>query len=149
MKKEGLPEKNKDLEKKVIYIVGDSMVKELKGYELAKCIKQRKQVKVRTHPPAKMRCLNDHVQPIIQNNDAEHVMLHIGMNNLKYEKTPVQISHEIIKLATKIINKNIKVSISGIIKRNDELNEKFLPVNEVLKKICESIDIPFIDNIGA
>ena len=59
------------------------MVKELKGYELAKCIKHRKQAKVRTHPSAKIRCLNDHAQPIIRNNDAEHVILHIGTNDLK------------------------------------------------------------------
>ena len=61
VKKDSFPEKKKDLEKKVIYIVGDSMVKELKGYELVKCIKHRKQVKVRTHPSTKIRCLNDHV----------------------------------------------------------------------------------------
>ena len=64
------------------------------------------------------------------------------------KKPPLKISHEIIELATKIRDKNIKVSISGIIQRNDELNEKVLLVNEVLKKICESIDIPFINNIN-
>ena len=69
---------------------------------------------------------NDHVQPIIRHNDAEHIILHIGTNDLKYEKTPVQISHKIIELATKIRDKNIKVSVSSIIQRNDELNEKVL-----------------------
>ena len=148
VKKDGLPEKKKDLEKKVIYIVGNSMVKELKGYELAKCIKHRKQVQVRTHTSAKIRCLIDHLQPIIRNNDAEHVILHIRTNDLKYEKNPVQMSHEIIELATKIRDKNIKVSISGITQQNDEFNEKVLLVNEVLKNICESIDIEFINNIN-
>ena len=124
------------------------MVKELKGYELAKCIKHRKEIKVRTNPSAKIRCLNDHVQLIIRNNDAEHYILHTGTNDLKYEKIAVQISHEIIELATKIREKNIKVSVSAIIQQNDELNEKVLLVNEVLKKICESIGIPFINNIN-
>ena len=133
-------------EKKAIYVVGDSMIKELKGYELAKCIKHRNQVKIRSHPSAQIRCLSDHLQPVLRSNEADHIILHIGTNDLKYEKTPVQICHEIIDLATKIRDENIKVSISGIVQRNDVLNEKVLLVNDILKKICESVDIAFIDN---
>ena len=42
----------------------------------------------------------------------------------------------------------MKVSISGIVQRNDGLNEKVLLVNDVLKKICESVDIEYINNVN-
>ena len=132
--------------KKAVYIVGDSMIKEVKGYELAKSIKLKKTVKVRSHPSAQIRCLNDHVKPIIRNGDADHVILHIGTNDLRSEKTPVQICHEIINLATTIRNENIKVSISGLVQRNDDLNEKVLLVNEGLSGICEKIGMKLINN---
>ena len=32
--------------------------------------------------------------------------------------------------------------------RNDGLNEKVLLVNDVLKKICESVDIEYINNVN-
>ena len=147
-KKDKPLDKGKEAEKKAIYIKGDSIIKELKGYELEKFIKYWKKVKIRSHPSGEISCLNDHIQPILRSHDAEHVVLHIGTNDLKYEKTPVQICHEIIDLATKVRDKNIKVSISGIVQRNDGLNEKVLLANDVLKKICESVDIEYINNVN-
>ena len=132
--------------RKAIFIVGDTVIKELKGFELSKSIGHKKPVKVRSHPSAQIRCLTDHIQPIIRNKDAEHTLLHIGTNNLKSGKTPVQICHDIINLTAAIHNKGIKVSVSGIIQRNDHLNSKVLLVNESLKKICESVGIPFVNN---
>ena len=122
------------------------MIKELKDFELSKSIGHKKPVKVRSHPSAQIKCLTDHIQPIIRNKDAEHILLHIGTNDLKSEKTPVQICHDIINLTATIRDKGIKVSVSGIIQRNDRLNNKVLLVNESLKKICESVDIPFVNN---
>ena len=103
-------------------------------------------MKVRSHSSAQIRCLTDHIRPIIRNKDAEHILLHIGTNDLKSEKTPVQICHEVINLTAVIRNKGIKVSVSGIIQRNDHLNNKVLLVNESYKKVCESVGIPFVNN---
>ena len=47
---------------------------------------------------------------------------------------------------TLIRDKGIKVSVSDIIQRNDHLNNKVLLVNELLKKICESDGVPFVNN---
>ena len=139
-------EKLVNQERKTVYIVGDSMIKELKGFELAKSIHHRKQVKVRSHPSAQIRCITDHIQPIIRSADVDHIVLHIGTNDLKKEKTPIQICHEIINLASKARDKGIKVSISSIIQRNDHLNEKVLLVNDYLQKMCTSIGIKIINN---
>ena len=64
--------------RKAIFIVGDSVIKELKGFELSKSIGHKKPVKVRSHPSAHIRCLTDHIQPIIRNKDAEHILLHMS-----------------------------------------------------------------------
>ena len=138
--------KKLDGEKKSIYIVGDSIVKELRGYELSKSIKQKKLVKVRTHPGGKTSCLSDHLKPVMRSRDCDHIIIHVGTNDLRSEKTPVQISHDIINLAYAVRQNEIKVSISGLIQRNDDLNEKVLLVNDILVKSCESIDIPFINH---
>ena len=122
------------------------MIKELKGYELSRFIKYSKPVRVRPHPSAQIRCLSDHVKPILRNNDAEHVILHIGTNDLRSDKTPSQICDDIIVLANSIRNNNITVSISSIVQRNDGLNEKVLAVNEILADICDKADIKFINN---
>ena len=147
-KEEDIDEINKgqDQEKKSIYIVGDSMVKELRGYELAKSIKHKKKVKVRTHPSAKTSCLSDHLKPVMRSDNCEHIIIHIGTNDLRSERTPVQISHDIINLAYAVRESQIKVSVSGLIQRNDDLNEKVLSVNDILAKTCGSIDIPFISH---
>ena len=47
--------------RKSIFIVGDSVIKELKGFELSKSIGHKKPVKVRSHPSAQIRCLTDHI----------------------------------------------------------------------------------------
>ena len=48
-------------------------------------------VRVRFHPSAKMSCINDHVKPVIRNQEADHIILHTGTNDLSSDKTPVQI----------------------------------------------------------
>ena len=57
--------------RKAIFIVGDNVIKELKGFELSKSIgHNKKTVNVTSHPSAQIRCLTDHIQPIIRNKDA-------------------------------------------------------------------------------
>ena len=56
------------------------------------------------------------------------------------------ICQDIINLTAAIRDKGIKVSVSVIIQRNDHFNNKVLLVNESLKKISESVGIPFVNN---
>ena len=57
------------------------------------------------------------------------IILHTGTNDLSSDKTPVQICNDIVNLAASIKNKDIKVTISEIVERNDALNEKVVLVN--------------------
>ena len=134
----------KTIQKKSVYIVGESMVKELNGFELSKSIKHKYPVRVRFHLSAKTSCINDHVKPTIRNQEADHIILHTGTNDLSSDKTPVQICNDIVNLVASIKNKDIKVSIFEIVERNDALNEKAILVNECLLKICKTIGLPII-----
>ena len=116
-------------------------IKEVKGFELSKSIKHKYLVRVRFHPSTKTSCINDHAKPVIRNQEADHIILHTGTNDLSSDKTPVQICNDIVNLASSIKDKYIKVTISKIVERNDALNEKVVLVNEYLSKICKTIGI--------
>ena len=58
--------------------------------------------------------------------------------------TLVQICNDIVNLAASIKDKDIKVTISEIVERNEALNEKVVLVNEYLSKICKTIGLPII-----
>ena len=120
------------------------MVKEVNGLELPKSIKHKYSVRVRFHPSAKTSCINDHVKPVIRNQEADHIILHTGTNDLSSDKIPVQICNDIVNLAESINNKDIKVTISEIVERNDALNEKVILVSGCLSKICKTIRLPLI-----
>ena len=126
-------------QKKSVYIVGDSMVKEVNGFQLLKSIKHKYSVRIRFHPSAKTSCINDHVKPVNRNQEADHIFLHTGTNGLSSDKTLVLICIDIVNLAASIKDKDIKVTISEIVERNDALNNKVVLVNKNLSKICKSI----------
>ena len=56
----------------------------------------------------------------------------------------MQICNDIFNLAASILDKDIKVTISEIVERNDALNEKVVLVNEYLPKTCKAIGLPII-----
>ena len=57
------------------------------------------------------------------------IILHTGTNDLSSDKTPVEICSDIVNLAASVKDKDIKVTISEIVERNDALNEKVVLVN--------------------
>ena len=112
-----------NIRKKSVNIVGESMVKEVNGFELSKTMKHKYSIRVIFHPSAKTSCINDRVKTVIRNQEADHIILDTGTNDLSSEKTPVQICSDIVNLAMSIKDKDIKVIISEIVGRNDAQNE--------------------------
>ena len=70
-----------------IFIVGDSMVKKLNDYLLTKKIKHRGIVKERPFTTAKVNCMQDHVKPTIRDINLKQIILRVGTNDLKIERT--------------------------------------------------------------
>ena len=75
------------------------------GFELLKSIKHKYSVRVRFHPSAKMSCINDHVKPVIRNQETDHIILHTGTNDLSSDKTPVQICNDNVNLVRQLKTK--------------------------------------------
>ena len=96
----------------------------------------------RFHLSTKTSCINDHVKPVIRNQEDDHIILHTGTNDFSSDKTPVQICN--VNLAASIKDKDIKVTISELVEQNDALNEKAVLANEYLSKICKTIGLPII-----
>ena len=62
------------------------------------------------------------------------MVLHVGPNELNTELTPERIAQLVIDVAENIKSNHRTVSISGIIPRNENLNNKATEVNKELFK---------------
>ena len=92
-----------------------------------------------------IHALKDYIKPSLK-YDSNKIIIHVGTNNLRSTKTPVEIAEEIVKLAHDVKTEKNDVTISGITPRNDDLNVKGCKVNDLLKIQCYNHGIGFIDN---
>ena len=74
------------------------MVKNLNCYRLTKKIKHNI-VKVRPFTTTKVSCMQDHVKPTIRDRNPQQIILQVGTNDLKTERTASQIAKSIIDLS--------------------------------------------------
>ena len=132
--------------KKSVFILGDSMVKKVNGFYLTKDIKHKFLVKVRSFSSAKTRCMYDHAKPTIREVNPEHIILHVGTNDLNSEETASQISNSIIDLANSLKNETNSIHVSLIVPRNDNSNNKVNEVNNRLINMCEQRNIKIINH---
>ena len=84
--------------------------------------------------------------PQARENDAKNVILHVGKNNLNSELPPERIAKSIVNVAKNIQPDTRKVSISGIVPRNDNFNNKAMEVNKELSKMCNFLRCVFIES---
>ena len=69
---------------KWVFVVGDSIIKRLNGYVIGgktgNC-----NVYIRLSHSAKVRCMVDHIKPVIQNKP-DHIISHVGTNDIPSDK---------------------------------------------------------------
>ena len=65
---------------KRIYILGDSMIKNLKGWKMSTKLKNAN-VYVKDFAGAKVRCMKDNIKPSLREKP-DHIVLHVGTNDL-------------------------------------------------------------------
>ena len=70
---------------KRVYILGDSIIKYVKGYTISNSLDNCK-VYVKYFPGARVRCMQDYVRPTLKENP-DHVIVYIGTNDLAPSKT--------------------------------------------------------------
>ena len=122
-----------------VFIMGDSIVKHIRGYELSQRVENCK-VFVKNFSGAKVRCMEDYIQHTLRETPS-HVILHVGTNDLTTKQDPQQIAEGIINLAVKI-KRNCDVSISSITTRNDKYLRKAVDANRNLKDRCREKKYP-------
>ena len=126
-------------------IMGDSMVKNIKPKFIRKNINRNEKVYVNSFPGANVRKMHHYAVPSLE-YEPDQVILHIGTNELRSNKTTDDIANEIIDLALSMKQNNNDVKISGIIPRGDNLNDKANDVNCILKSLCYENNMDYIDN---
>ena len=86
----------KKKDNKRVFIVGDSIIKHLNGYVIGgktgNC-----NVYLRPSHGAKVRCMLDHVKPIIRDKP-DHVIFHVGTNDIPSDKDAGDIAKSIADL---------------------------------------------------
>ena len=130
--------------KRIVTIMGDSMVKDVKQWSLQKSTPNSK-VFSKTFPGACTADMKDYVKPSMK-HEPHLAILHTGTNDLRFEKSPSEIAGEIIDLGVSLKTPENEVVISSIIIRGDKLNNKATTVNEILYKKCSEKGILFLDN---
>ena len=129
--------------RKTVAVVGDSMIKYIKGFKLSN---KSKKVVVKTFPGARVDCMKHYIRPTLDKKP-DVMIIHCGTNDLK-TKEPEEITENIVTLAKMVSeeSENTSVIVSGIVPRGDALNGNVEKVNGILQKRCNECNIGFIDN---
>ena len=132
--------------KQKVFILGDSIVKHIQGWEITKKRDNKQKVYVRQFSRSNVSCMRDCVKPSIRENNPDHIIFHVGTNYVPSEKTPEVIAQSTIDLAKTVANDNLQVTVSSIVSRNDQWIKKVYEVNKVLLNLCKDVNIPFISH---
>ena len=127
-----------------VLIVGDSMIKKVDGYLLTSSLKHQYLVEKRPFSTAKTTDMYDYIKPTQRDLKPGIFILYVGANDLPLNKSPNEISEDIITLAESMKTENNKIIFSSIVCRADSFREKFGKVNAHLEKICAGKYIPII-----
>ena len=115
--------------KKTVFIVGDSMIKQINGYLLTKSINHKFLVKVRRFTTAETIDMYDHLKPTLRDFNPGLFIIHVGINSLPLNKSSNEIAEEIVNLAESLKKPSSNTVISDIVIREDGYKTKADEVN--------------------
>ena len=124
------------MKRRKFFVLGDNMVKHIQGWDITKKLENKHKVYIRQFAGSKIICMNDYVKPCIRENNPDHIIFHVGTNDIPTSKDPLAIAQSIVDLAKNVMTQDGSVTISGIILRNDKWNNKFREVNDSLARTC-------------
>ena len=90
--------------------------------------------------------MKDNAKPCIRENDPDHVILHVGTNEQNSELLPERIAKSIVDVAENIKSEKRSASISSVVPRNDDLNNKVSEVNKELSRMRKKEKLPFLEH---
>ena len=124
--------------------MGDSILKHVGGWRLNKRMKSN--VSVRSIPGTSTNGMVHHVKECLEDISPDTVMLNHETNDLKNVNTSEKIATGIFNLALTIQSEKIKVFISGLTIRNENLDKRRKEVNQLLERKCLVAKLSYIDN---
>ena len=101
---------------------------------------------MRPFSSAKASCKHHHAKPTIREINPEDIILHVGTNDIKSEKTASQIANSITELANSLKNETNYIHVSLIVPRNDNLNNEVNKVSSRLTNMCQQWNIKVISH---
>ena len=103
-------------------------------------------VKARSFSGAKISCMTDHVKPTLWDINPDHIVLHSSTNDLRTENTASQIANATTDLVAALKNDGNSVTVSGIVPKLGNLNNKTNKVNRCLVPMCKERNISFLSH---
>ena len=103
-----------------INILGDSMLKHVKGWDLSAKLDHHHSIYVRNFSEAKVRSMKDYTKPCTREENLDHIILYVRTNDRNSDNSPERVGKSIVDSAKNLFHDNRKVAVSGIIPRNDE-----------------------------
>ena len=130
--------KKQNRNKKVTVIIGDSMVRDIGGWDLSN---EKQHVVVKAFRGANTDNMKWHSKPTSEQKP-QNVILHCGARNIQEGVKPINIANDIIAMA-KLIKKESgsDITISAIVPRRSKLNNKVESVNEILEEQCTNLNM--------
>ena len=130
-------------DQKKVFIIGDSMIKNITGMGISR----KNIIKMRCHPGATSIDICDYIKPALRQKP-DVVIVHRGTNDIPNNINTVKKIKKLVKEIEENNHENIlQVVISRIIKRYDQdYNEEIQSINDKLQPFCTSKGLPFIDN---
>ena len=106
------------------------MIRKVNGYLLTSSLKHQYQVKTIPFSTAKTIDIYDYIKPTQRDFKPEIFVLQVGTNDLPLNKSPKEISEDIVTLAESIKTENNKIILSTVC-RADSFREKLDEVNAI------------------
>ena len=131
--------------KRNITILGDSLIKNIKSFKMRQCMDINDNIHIKSFPGASVECMIDYVKPSTKFKP-DTFALHCGTNDLRSEKSSIEIATNIINLAKEIKTNENDIIISSLVTRKDALNTKGIEVNNFLNVKCRENSFIFCDN---
>ena len=63
--------------------------------------------------------MKDYAKPCIREDNLDHIILHVGTNESSFESDAGRVRKSVVDLVKSLLSESRKVTISGIIPRNE------------------------------
>eukprot|EP00112_Aurelia_sp_Birch-Aquarium-sp1_P016513 Seg3755.1 transcript_id=Seg3755.1/GoldUCD/mRNA.D3Y31 product="hypothetical protein" protein_id=Seg3755.1/GoldUCD/D3Y31 len=135
-------EKQHQTKKKIIFLLGDSIVNGIKDRGLSK----KHNAKVRAQPGATTQDMEDHIKPLLRKKP-DMVILHCGTNDLTNDVDTIRHLDAIVKYTEKE-SPSTEIVVSNIVTRRDKdgIHQEVTDLKSGVKDFCRNNQLKVIDN---